>query len=142
MKNVSLHYNGKLKKVSLAVSKANEILSSTQFYEQIRAYKRFDNSPLSPEIISRLLQDSGHQIEVTANWIVPIVKTKHNKISVSGWGFSNNLPAAVNNLIYETVNSMDCLYTILNNESVPAYNQGSLTAPWVIGAIAEVMVLK
>ncbi|PBQ31225.1 hypothetical protein CNR22_05410 [Sphingobacteriaceae bacterium] len=142
MKNVSLHYNGKLKKVSIAVNKANEILSSTQFYEQIRAYKKFDNSPLSPEIISRLLQDSGHQIEVTVNWIVPIVKTKHNKISVSGWDFSSNLPAGVNNLIYETVNSMDCLYNILNNESVPSYNQGSLTAPWVIGAIAEVMVLK
>jgi len=142
MKNVSLLYSGNLKKVSTAVKKANEILSSPQFYEQIRAYKKFDNSPLSPEIISRLMQDSGHEIQVSVNWIIPIVNNKHNKISVSGWDFSSNLPTGVNNLIYETVNSIDCLYDILNNESSDHRSSGSLTAPWVIGAIAEVMVLK
>ncbi len=141
MKNVHLHYAGNLKKVNNAVTKANEILSSAQFYDQIRAYKKFDNSALSPEIISRLMQDSGHRIEVKVSWIVPTIKTRHDKINVSGWDFSTNLPAAVNNLIYETVNSIDCLYDILNNESVHR-DSGSLTAPWVIGAIAEVMVLK
>jgi len=141
MKNVNLHYSGSLTKVSSAVKKANEILGSSQFYDQIRAYKKFDNSALSPEIISRLLQDSGHQIEVSVNWFIPTTKTKYNKISLSGWEFSSNLPAGVNNLIYETVNSIDCLYDILNNENNPR-SSGSLTAPWVIGAIAEVMVLK
>lgn len=141
MKNVNLRYNGKIKKVSNAVAKANEILASEQFYDQIRAYKKFDNSALSPEIISRLMQDSGHQIDVSVNWLSPNVKTRHNKISLSGWDFSSNLATGVNNLIYETVNSVDCLYDILNNEPNQR-SSGSLTAPWVIGAIAEVMVLK
>lgn len=139
MKNVHLNYNGSLKKVRNAVDKANEILSSAQFYDQIRAYKKFDNSALSPEIISNLMQDSGHQIEVSVNWIIPQVKTRYNKISVSGWDFSSNLATGVNNLIYETVNSIDCLYDIINNETGER-SSNSLTAPWVIGAIAEVMV--
>jgi hypothetical protein len=139
MKNVHLNYNGSLKKVRSAVDKANEILSSAQFYDQIRAYKKFDNSALSPEIISNLMQDSGHQIDVYVNWIIPQVKTRYNKISVSGWDFSSNLATGVNNLIYETVNSIDCLYDIINNETSERSNN-SLTAPWVIGAIAEVMV--
>jgi len=141
MKNVHLHYTGNLKKVTNAVKKANEILASAQFYEQIRAYKKFDNSALSPDIISRLMQDSGHQIEVKVNWIIPTIKTRHDKINISGWDFSSNLATGVNNLIYETVNSIDCLYDILNNETEHR-DSGSLTAPWVIGAIAEVMVLK
>ena len=141
MKNVHLLYSGNVRKVCNAVSKANEILGSAQFYDQIRAYKKFDNSALSPEIISRLMQDSGHQIEVKVNWIVPLVKTKHDRISISGWDFSSNLATGVNNLIYETVNSIDRLYDILNNDS-DSKDEVSLTAPWVIGAIAEVMVLK
>ena len=141
MKHVNLFYSGHLRKVSSAVAKANEILGSEEFYDQIRAYKKFDNSPLSPEIISRLMQDFGHRIEVNVNWFVPSTRTKHDRINVSGWEFSSNLATGVNNLIYETVNSIDCLYDILNNEN---NQRGSvnLTAPWVIGAIAEVMVLK
>lgn len=139
MKNVHLNYEGQIRKVKSAVNKANEILSRPEFYDQIRAYRKFDNSALSPEIISRLMQESGHQITVSVNWIIPITGPKYDKIVVSGWDFSPNLATAVNSLIYETVNSIDCLYDILNNDS-HAKQADSLTAPWVIGAIAEVMV--
>ncbi len=139
MKNVHLSYEGNIKRVKTAVTKANEILSRPEFYDQIRAYKKFDNSALSPEIISRLMQESGHRIVVSVNWIIPITSPQYDKIVVSGWDFSNNLATGVNTLIYETVNSIDCLYDILNNDT-PHKQADSLTAPWVIGAIAEVMV--
>lgn len=139
MKHVHLHYSGKIKKVKSAVDKANEILGSSEFYEQIRAYKRFDSSTLSPEVISRLMQESGHRIEVRVNWIVPNIKTKHDRICLSGWEFSAKLGTGVNNLIHETVNCMDNLYDMMNSEK-EARNYGQHTAPWVIGAIAEIMV--
>lgn len=141
MNHVYLHYTGGLKKVSDAVNKANKILGSSEFYEQIRAYKQFDSSALSPEQISRLMEESGHRIEVVVNWIIPNVRTRHNKICVSGWDFSNNLSAGVNNLIYETVNSIDCLYDLLNSSDARK-ESASVTAPWVIGTIAEVMTLN
>jgi hypothetical protein len=139
MKNVKLKYAGNFKRVKVAVEKANEILSSPEFYNQIKAYKKFDNSSLSPEIISRLMQESDHEIIVRVNWLIPVSSTLYDRITVSGWDFSNNLATAVNNLIYETVNSIDCLYDILNNDHHHRETD-TLTAPWVIGAIAEVMV--
>ena len=138
MKNVSLQYKGSLKKVSLAVNKANEILNSEEFYNQIRAYRKFDNSTLSPEVISRLMQDSGHKIEVSVNWIVPIANPRHDKIHVSGWDFSPVMGTGVNNLIYETVHCIDCLYEALHKNGMQR-KSANLTAPWVIGAIAELM---
>jgi hypothetical protein len=138
MKNVSLNYAGNLKKVKSAVSKANEILSSADFYNQIRAYKKFDNSALSPEIIARLMQESGHEISVYVNWVIVSPNTKFDRITLSGWDFSSNLASGVNTIIYETVNSIDSLYNILNNDH--EHHPDRQTASWVIGAIAEVMV--
>jgi hypothetical protein len=138
-KNIQLVYTGKVKKVRTAVEKTNEILSSREFYSQIRAYRRFDNSALSPDVIAKLMEESGHVIKIKTSWFMPdSASTTHNTIKVCTWNFSTNLALGVNTLIYETVNSIDCLYDILYNEK---HRQGdSMTAPWVIGAIAEVMV--
>lgn len=139
-KNVHLTYSGKIRKIKAAVDKTNEILASPQFYDQIRAYKKFDNSALSPEIIARLMQESNHEIIVKVNSLIPPVSATHyNKITLWHWDFSNNLGHGVNLLIHETVNAIDCLYDILNNEN-GTRSQDNLTAPWIIGAIAEVMV--
>jgi nucleoside-specific outer membrane channel protein Tsx len=141
MKNVTLYYSGKSRNVNAAVNKANEILASESFYQQIRAYHQFDNSAFSPEVIARLMESSGHRIKVKVNWFVPILRTNHDKITVSGWGFSSNLAAEVHNLIYETVNSIDSLYDVLSN---PSQSQKSVnhSVPWVIGTIAEIMVVN
>lgn len=138
MKNVQLHYSGSIKKVKNAVNKANEVLSSDEFYNQIKAYYRFDNSTLSPEVISDLMQDSGQLIEVSVNWIIPTAKTRHDRINLSAWDFSSQLGTAVNTLIYETVFSMDRLHALRNNPGQMMKN--SLTASILIGTIAEVMV--
>jgi hypothetical protein len=139
-KNVRLVYTGKIRKIKMAVDKTNEILSSAEFYDQIRAYKKFDNSALSPDIIAKLMQESDHEIIVKVNSIMPpVASTHYNKITLWRWDFNDNLALGVNYLIYETVNAIDCLFDILNNESGVKNNE-QFTAPWVIGAIAEVMV--
>jgi hypothetical protein len=140
MKNVRLKYTGNIKKVKAAVDKTNEILSSPEFYDQIRAYKKFDNTALRPEIIAKLMQESDHEIIVKVNSILPpVASTRYNKITLWRWDFDHNLGLGVNCLIYETVNAIDCFYDIINNDG-PAKNNEQFTAPWVIGAIAEVMV--
>jgi hypothetical protein len=138
MKNIRLKYSGRVKRVARAVDKANEILECQEFYDLIRAYKNFDNSALSPEVIARLMQDSGHQIHVKVHAFLPILPSQHDKIFVSIWDFGRSVGANVNMLIYETVNCMDSLYDILNTEAAQR-TSGNHTAPWVIGAIAEVM---
>jgi hypothetical protein len=138
MKNVRLTYTGKIKKVRLAVDKANEILSSEDFYNQIKAYKKFNNSCLSPEIIARLMQESGHEVVVRVTWLTSSA-SEYNRIRVSGWDFGSNLAGGVNVLIYETVNAIDKLYNVLNTADSESYSD-KYTAPWVIGTIAEIMV--
>ena len=141
MKNVTLFYKGHLTKVKTAVSKANEILATKQFYTMIRGYKQFDSSELSPDTISKLMEDSGQRIEVKVNWIWPVPQTRHNKITLSAWDFSSCVDRGVNNLIHETVLSMNCLHGIINHKPEPP-DHLSLTAPWVIGSIAETLIAK
>lgn len=141
MKNVTLTYKGHLTKVKTAVSKANEILAAKQFYNMIRGYKQFDQNELSPETISQLLEDSGHRITVTVNWLFPIPRPSHKTITISAWDFSGNLAAGVNELIKGTVSSIDRLYAIQNNKPSSEYSTNQ-TAPWVIGSIAEILLVK
>jgi hypothetical protein len=140
MNNVRLKYTGYTQKVRAAVEKANEILSSESFYSQIKSYPRFDQSALSPELISHLLQESDYEITVRVNWFFPAFSTRtFDRITVVRSEFSDNLPAAVNFLVFETVKSIDLLYNILQKEE-GIHEHRSVGAPLVIGAIAEVMV--
>ena len=141
MKNVHLSYTGNIKKVKTAVEKANEILATEEFYNLIRCYKNVESNSFSPEIISRLMKDSGHQIVVKVSWFAPITLGKPGRIIISGWDFSNNLGAGVNTLVYETVQSLDCLYGISSNKK-EIQSSINHTASWLIGAIAETMVVK
>lgn len=141
MKNVKLNYSGNIKKVRQAVARANIILGSEVFYSQIRAYKTFNSSLLSPEVISDLLQKSGHTIDVKVSWLLPNLKTRKDIICISGWDFSNKIPKAVNQLIYETVNSIDYFYHVSSNNR-DVYQPECVTACWVIGTIAEIMTLE
>ena len=141
MKNVTLHYTGTLRKVSTAVNKANEILCSENFYEAIKRYPQFDNSPLNPKIIASIIGESGQRIKVTVNWIIPIVNRSHDRIGLSGWDFSSNLGTGVNTLIYETVYCADCLYDLFYKKSNDK-NLGINTAPFLIAAMAEGIVAR
>ena len=140
-KYVRLIYLGQVKKVKAAVNKANEILSNPEFYDQIRGYKKFDNTDLSPEVIADLMEENNHEININVGFLMltsSAAVTSSSNILISYWNFSKDLPSAVNTLIHETVNAMDRLHSVIQQR--PLENKPRPTAPWVIGAIAEIMV--
>lgn len=138
--NVRLIYQGRLKTIRAAVRKANEILENPEFYEQIKGYRKFNYTDLSPEEIARVMQENHYEISVSVSmfsFFLPAHIDSENRIIVSYWNFSKNLPAAVNILIHETVNAVDLMN---NNVKGDKYYNERAAAPWIIGAIAEVMV--
>lgn len=139
MKNhVRLVYTGKIKKVLDAVQKTNEILSSPEFYQQIRLYKKFDHCELSPDMIANLMENSGHLITVKVNWFLPAgAGANPHRITVCRDDFNGDLAAGVNTLIYQTVSAINSLHY---KKSQRQAGHDQMTASWVIGAIAEVMV--
>lgn len=140
-KHVRLIYLGQVKKIKSAVDKANQILNNPEFYDQIRGYKKFDNTDLSPDVIADLMEENSHEIVIDLSFLMltsSAVVTSSSHITVSYWNFSNDLPSAVNTLIHETVNAMDRLHCLIRHR--PMEPKPRPTAPWVIGAIAEIMV--
>lgn len=140
-KYVRLLYPGKVRKARAAVDKANEILRNPEFYDQIRGYKKFDNTDLSPEVIATIMEEQSHVININLSYLM-LTSNAHthssSRIHLSYWNFSNDLPSAVNTLIHETVNAVDRLHSMLHQK--PLEHKIRPTAPWVIGAIAEIMV--
>jgi len=140
---VQLIYSGGLLKVDRAVAKANEILHSQEFYEEIRKKPSFDYSKLSPQEIATLMEQASWEITIKAAF-KPIANASTegpHLIKVSNIRFSSHLPTAVNTLIHETVHAIDwhngeLEFTHNGNSPIGQEN----TAPWVIGAIAESLV--
>ena len=142
-KNVKLLYDGKIRKVRIAVNKANEILADPEFYNQIRAYTKFNENDLSPDAVSKLMEESEHRILVNVSFVMPIASAQtmnHDEIRVSYWNFNKALPAGVNTLVHHTVNAIDIFNAIKNNNRLRKKFPEGNSAPWVIGAIAEIMV--
>lgn len=141
--NVRLIYLGRIKKIRMAVRKANEILNDPEFYNLIRDYKKFGED-LPPEVIAQLMEENNHEIVVRVSFLMPIrvASTRSaSTIRLSYWNMSNDLPVAVNTIIHETVKAMDYLHSALHNKrDMMIHNHEGQTAPWVIGAIAEIMV--
>jgi len=149
--HLTLIYTGSNNNVAGAVQKANEILNSTSFYEQIRKIAKFDHSSLTGQQVADRMQSASQQIRVVRK-IKPIAnastKTSDKiKISRSLFGLDSTgkfvLSIAVNTLIHETVHAVDFLntgseFTHDGNRSDGQEN----TAPWMIGDIAERMVLE
>ncbi len=139
-KNVRLIYLGRIKKIRAAVRKANEILADPEFYDQIKGYRQFNYTDLTPDEIARQMQENNYEIIVQVSllsFFLPAYTNSGNKIVVSYWNFSSDLPSAVNSLIHETVNAIDFLNH--HSKGMKYYNERA-AAPWIIGAIAEVMV--
>ena len=149
--HLTLIYTGSNNNVAGAVQKANEILNSTSFYEQIRKIAKFDHSSLTGQQVADRIQSASQHIRVVRK-IKPIAnastKTSDKiKISRSLFGLDSTgkfvLSIAVNTLIHETVHAVDFLntgseFTHDGNRSDGQEN----TAPWMIGDIAERMVLE
>lgn len=144
--HITLVYKGKKAKIKNAVDKANEILNSYAFYEEIRKIDSFANSSLSGHYVASLMENSK-QVIVVVGAFRPIANastTSSDKIKVSIFHFSSNLSIGVNTLIHETVHAVDFLdgegidFTHSDNNNDD--HKQDKTAPWIIGEIAEKMV--
>lgn len=91
------------------------------------------------------MEQSNHFISIRAapKPIANASTVSADEITVSSIRFSRHLPAAVNTLIHETVHAVDFLNGRLEftHDGNGAEGQQQ-TAPWVIGAIAERMVVN
>lgn len=147
--HVTLVYKGDKIDVIAAIKKANEILNTKAFYDEIRKVAHFDNSKLTGKEVADRMEQANQQVTIVRKF-KPIAnagtKTSDKiKISKSLFGKDSTgnfvLSIAVNTLIHETVHAVDFLntggeFTHDGNEEDGQEN----TAPWVIGAIAEKMV--
>lgn len=148
-KPVYLLYNGNKKYIQNAVNKANEILATPSFYDEIRKVKKFDNTTLSGNEIAEIMEKAHQQINVSTYWYLNPFHPKRCvdagtndsvTIKLNTRCFSATLAESVNTLIHETVHAIDWLdgkqdFTHDGNAS----NGQENTTPWVIGAIAERM---
>ena len=144
-----LIYDGSNENVITAVKKANEILNSKYFYDEVRKVPRFDNTKLSGHEIADRMEKANQDIKIVRK-IKPIANAStktSDKIKISSSLFGKDstgnfsLSIAVNTLIHETVHAVDFLSSgseFTHDENSPEGQEN--TAPWVIGAIAEKMV--
>jgi hypothetical protein len=147
--HVTLVYTGDNADVIAAVKKANEILSTKAFYDEIRKVAYFDNSKLTGREVADRMEKANQQVVIIRKF-KPIANAStktSDKIKLSRSLFGEDstgkflLSIAVNTLIHETVHAVDFLgtgdeFTHDGNKKDGQEN----TAPWVIGAIAEKMV--
>ena len=148
---VTLVYNGKNKNINEAVRMANEILNSKSFYEEIAKVPQFDNSKLTGLEISKRMKNATQEVKIVRK-IKPIANastTTSDKIKISSSLFGKDssgnfdFATAVNTLIHETVHAVDFLTTgdeFTHNGNSADWQEN--TAPWIIGAIAEKMILE
>ena len=143
---INLVYNGNNENVTKAVQKADEILNTKYFYDEIRKIEKFDNSKLTGQEIADRMEKANQKVTVVRK-IKPIANastTTSDKIKISRSLFGKNfagkfdINTAVNTLIHETVHAVDFLNTgneFTHDGNSPVGQEN--TAPWVIGDIAE-----
>ncbi len=147
--HITLVYNGSNNNVTEAVKKANEILNSKEFYDEIRKIQRFDNSKLTGQEIADRMEKANQQIKVVRKTkpIANASTTTSDKIKISRSLFGKDstgkfdINTAINTLIHEVVHAVDFLNTgdeFTHNGNSPQGQEN--TAPWVIGDIAEKMM--
>jgi hypothetical protein len=141
--HVQLHYSGSKPKIIEAVTEANRILLSEEFYTQLNNIQKFDNTTYS-----------GNQIAKEMNAIKTIEVTEYHKrftkanaktqteIKMNTAKLERTLASRTNTLIHETIHAIDWLtnnqwdYTHRTQyEEIPP-----VSAPSVIGALAEKLV--
>jgi hypothetical protein len=137
-KNVRLIYDGSLGKIKTAVNHANSILNDPEFYNQIRNYKKFEDTVLSSYYVAHVLEESSLEISVVTT---PLFSSKitaadsPNQITINRWDFNTSLSKRVNTLIHHTVNAVAMV-----NKNIKSNNNTHLeAAPNVIAGIAAVM---
>lgn len=142
---IQLHYSGKNKKIIAAVEEANNILRNAEFYKKIDSVMRFDNSTYSGLQVSNEIKNLNRIIEVDDYW-KPIAIANARTVTVIELNtakLKRSHKSITNTVIHETVHAVD--YWV--NKKWDYTHDGNSpdgqdkTAPWVIGEIAENMIL-
>lgn len=148
---MKLIFKGDEPHIKIAVDKANEILSNSEFFEEIKKIPQFYNTKLTPAQISDILREANQEIQIETYWGFNPLKPRTcvnaktvsaTLIKLNRRCFSNNLKTAVNTLIHESVHAADFLDGIWDFTHVDNTNEGEEdnTAPWLIGKLAEQFV--
>lgn len=141
---LNIHYSGGNKKIINAVIEANKIISNTEFYKQIERINSFYNSSYSGLQISTEMKNLTKTVEVLVYWN-PFTKSNaktQNAIKVNTAKLHRDLKSITNTLIHELVHFVDWSvnskwdYT----HKGQAYETIPVSAPYVIGAIAESLI--
>jgi hypothetical protein len=142
---VQLEYSGKKEKIIKAVKEANRILSSVDFYKQIEGKLGLDNSTYTGPQIANEMKNLNRAIKVVDYWN-PFSKANASTVSrirMNKAKLNRSLASVVNTLIHETVHAVDWWanqqWDYTHNGNAPGGQHN--TAPWVIGAIGEEMVI-
>ncbi|MDX2174394.1 MAG: SprT-like domain-containing protein [Bacteroidota bacterium] len=142
--NVQLVYNGTKKEILDAVAEANKLLSNPAFYKSVNAIQTFDNTNYSGAKIVMEMNaiKTIHVTEYYKRFSKTNAKTQ-TEIRINTARLNRHLSSIVNTLIHETIHAVDWLsnskwdYTHKSQkEEIPP-----ISAPYMIGAIAEKMIL-
>jgi hypothetical protein len=142
--HISLVYTGNLKKVKVAVKRANEILCDPEFYDHIRGCQSFENTVLSAFYVAQILEKLHLEITVEVGSIFSFEATKTvscNKIVMNFWDVNTPLAQRVDTLVRHTVDAVDLMNTHIKKDK-NRKRANEATAPCVIGSIARVMAAE
>jgi hypothetical protein len=142
--HIHLVYKGSLKKVKVAVKRANEILCDPEFYDHIRGCQSFENTVLSAFYVAQILEKLHLEITIEVGSIFSFETTKTvscNKILLTFWDVNTSLAQRVDTLIRHTVDAVDLMNTHIKKDK-NRKRANEATAPRVIGSIAGVMATE
>ena len=141
---VQLEYKGTNTAISTAVIEANRILSSPDFHRGVSAVPRFNNTKQSGSQIVDDIKNLRKTVEVREYWNPLGANAKTvSVIKINAAKLNRSHAEITNTVVHETVHAVDWWtnndwdYTHDGNSPDGQEN----TAPWVIGKIAEALVL-
>lgn len=144
---MKLVFKGRNRKLIAAVRSANEILQMPEFYKQIAAKGKFDNSDIPAAEIAQLIQNFPADVTVLTWWnklSTANARTNNAKfIEINKAKLRRAKKSIVNTLIHELVHAIDFANGGLDFTHVDNSNDNGEednTAPWFIGKIAEDLV--
>ena len=146
---VQIQYAGMRPAVEDAVSKANALLRTEHFYEQIRKFAVFDMADISPAKITDLMRNAGITVNVDLYYALSPVKnidgfddledplTLHMNI----WKLNRSVASICNSLVHGCVHAVNARYSQYYFGHGDRTLEGKQhTAPYKIGNIAQMLI--
>lgn len=138
-----IKYSGSNQKIIEAVSEANKILNNPAFYSSVDSIKKFDNTSFTgQQIINEMNAVKTVEVGEYFKRLTKATAKTQSQIRINAAKLNRSLASRVNTLIHESIHATDWLtnknwdYT----HRTQYEEDPPVSAPYVIGAIAERMV--